>query len=180
MKAISPLIFACLVIAQSGFCQKPDTIISPHQFMGIRLGETDFKNAGEILKRYSYKEPKLLFRSIRWRNGGHSTYSIHHYFIRIKHSKLQVVLYGYKSVLGIEISCSSRTNLSFQNMVLGRSRIKDIELDQNAWKRTIDSNGETYLGNDFKGITISIPGDTLDIGSRKWSNKRINRIKLSK
>jgi hypothetical protein len=173
-------ILVLILFGQGAIGQKSDTLITHNQFIGIKLGETNFKDAADILKAYSYKEPILNFRSIKWRDGGCTTLRTHHYFVKIEKSRLAVILYGYTTVDRIRISSNTRTKLSFHNLTLGASRIRDIEFADDKWEETIYANGKVYLTNEFKGIKIDIPGDSLDVENKNWINKKINQITLTK
>jgi hypothetical protein len=175
---ISVLIFVCF--EQKGQCQPTDTLLTHDRFLGIRIGETNFKSAGTILKEYSYKDPMLNFRNIHWRNGGHSTLFIHHYYIKIENSKLQVTLYGYATVDRIQIISQGQTTLSYQGLTLGRSRIGDIKLTGDNWESIVDADGKKYLTHEFGGIRIDISGDSLDVLNDRWRTRKIDRITLTK
>lgn len=173
---IRMLIF--IAACHSGHCQAVDTLITSRQFMGIRLEKTSFKDAGAILNQFSYKEPKLNFRSIRWRDGGCSTLFIHHYFVKVKGSKLHVTLYGYGAVSRIQITAQGKTGLSYMGLRLGRSRIGEIQFTGTGWEPGADSNGNPFLRNQFNGIRVDVAGDSVDIQKHNWSKQRINKITL--
>ncbi|UII32284.1 hypothetical protein LVD17_00335 [Fulvivirga ulvae] len=172
-----------MILTMSGqvaHCQKSNILISHNQFFEIKLGETSFTDAEKKLRLHSYKEPKLNFRSIRWRSGGCSTLFTHQYFIKLKGSKLHVVLFGYKTVDRIRIRCDGPTKLSFNSITLGKSRVEDVKLSRDKWEEVTDLNGEWYLTNEFNGIWIDIPGDASELLKKNWIKKRINQITLRK
>jgi hypothetical protein len=162
----------------SAYCQAGDTLITSGKFMGIRLEKASFKEAGEFLNQFAYKAPKLNFRSIRWSDGGSSTLFIHHYFVKVKRSKLHVTLYGYGSVSRIQITAQGKTDLSYMGLRLGRSRIGDIQFTGTGWEPVMDAGGNSFLRNQFKGIRVEVDGDSIDLQKHNWSKQRINRITL--
>ena len=167
---------------QKGRCQAIDTLLTRDRFLGIRIGVTTFKNAEIILMKYSYKDPSLSFKSIHWSFGGNSTLFIHHYYINIDSSKLDVTLYGYDTVDRIQIISQGQTNLSYHGLTLGRSGIGDIELTGENWERIvpIDADGKKYLTHEFDGIRIGIPDDSLGVSNDSWRTRKIDRIILTK
>lgn len=173
---IGMLIF--FAACNSAYCQAVDTLITSRQFMGIRLERTSFKEAGAILSQFSYKEPKLNFRSIRWRDGGCSTLFIHHYFVKVKRSKLHVTLYGYGSVSRIQISAQGKTGLSYLGLRLGRSRIGEVQFTGAGWEPGVNSNGDSFVMNQFNGIRVDVAGDSVDVQKHDWPKQRINKITL--
>lgn len=175
----SMIVMLVVVAACScAYCQAGDTLITSGQFMGIGLEKTSFKEAGAILDQFGYKEPKLNFRSIRWRDGGCSTLFIHHYFVKIKRSKLHVTLYGYGSVSRIQISAQGKTGLSYMGLRLGRSRIGEIQFTGTGWERVTDAGGNSFLRNHFNGIRVDVAGDSVDVQKHNWPKRRINQITL--
>ena len=174
---ISMLIFGFW--GQKGQCQAIDTLLTRDRFLGIRPGETTFKKAEAILRKCSYKNPSLNFKSILWSNGESSTLYIHRYYIRIDSSKLEVTLSGYSTVGKIRIASEGKTNLSYRGLTLGRSRIGEIDLTAGEWE-SITDNGEKYLIHEFQGIQIEIPGDSLDVLNDRWKMRSIDRITLTK
>lgn len=174
---IVTLIF--IAACHEGSCQVGDTLITSRQFMGIRLGETSFKEAGAILNPYAYKTPKLHFKSIRWRDGGCMTLFTHRYVVKIKRSKLEVTLYGYSNVGRIRISAQGKTRLSYHGLLLGRSRIKEMAFTGTGWEPGADIDGNAFMMNQFNGITVYVAGDSLDIQKHSWSKQRIKKITLT-
>ncbi|HEX2684548.1 MAG TPA: hypothetical protein VHL77_11470 [Ferruginibacter sp.] len=177
-KAFMIVMLVFIIACNSAYCQAGDTLITSGQFMGIKLEQTSFKEAAAILNQFAYKAPKLNFRSIRWRDGGCSTLHMHHYFVKVKRSKLHVTLYGYGSVSRIQISAQGKTGLSYMGLRLGRSRIGEIQFTGTGWERVTDVSGNSFLRNQFNGIRVDVAGDSVDVQKHNWPQQRINQITL--
>jgi hypothetical protein len=176
-------ILAYLSLPLNGNAQEDSVVFNQREFLGVTVGLTKFAEVAPHWERYAYAKPIIRWRSIKWRDGGHSMLWMHDYFLKIGKDKLQVSLVGYGTVDAIRIQCNGATALKYKDLTLGKTRVEELEFDQSAWELRTDADKGTFLAREYEGILIEVPGvlsDTIQHRESKLFKTRIKQVKISK